>query len=225
MKVVEMKLDKIIPYARNPRINAAAIDKVAASLKEFKLRQPIVVDSDNVIIVGHTRLLAAQKLGLKTFPVHVADDLTEEQVKAYRIADNKTAELSEWDDELLLLELDQLDEQMKKITGFTEEELENLGGTDEDLQEIINSETEYMDTYDQADKRAKRISEQILKIKNETPDLLNKASMIILDGKKGSECLILIDDAMTDIISELKRYADQGVESPLAALMNDKVRL
>lgn len=98
-------IDEVKPYPNNPRINDAAVDKVAASLKEFGFRQPIVVDKDMVIIAGHTRLKAAKKLGLKEVPVLVADDLTEEQVKAYRLADNKTAEFAEWDDDLLAIEL------------------------------------------------------------------------------------------------------------------------
>ena len=95
----------IRPYENNPRINDDAVDAVAASIREFGFRQPIVVDADGVIIVGHTRYKAAQKLGLEKVPVHVAKDLTPEQIKAYRIADNKTAELAEWNFELLPIEL------------------------------------------------------------------------------------------------------------------------
>ena len=95
----------ITPYANNPRNNKDAVDKVAASLREFGFKQPIVVDKDNVVIAGHTRLKAAKKLKMKEVPVLVADDLTEEQVKAYRLADNKTAEFAEWDFDLLADEL------------------------------------------------------------------------------------------------------------------------
>lgn len=86
MKVELFDLKKLVPYARNPRITAHAVDKVAASIKEFGFRQPIVVDSEMVIIAGHTRYQAAQKLGLKKVPVHVAEGLSAEQVKAYRIS-------------------------------------------------------------------------------------------------------------------------------------------
>ena len=105
---VMMPIETVVPYEKNPRKNKEAVAKVAASLKEFGFRQPIVVDKDNVIIVGHTRLLAAKKLKMKEVPVLVADDLTEEQVKAYRLADNKTAEFSEWDVDLLMDELDDI---------------------------------------------------------------------------------------------------------------------
>ena len=100
-RIVMMAPGEITPYEKNPRINDQAVDAVANSIKEFGFRQPIVVDKDNVIIVGHTRWKAAKKLGLKTVPVLVADDLTEDQVKAYRIADNSTGELAEWDMEIL----------------------------------------------------------------------------------------------------------------------------
>ena len=91
-------VDEITPYENNPRINDGAVDAVAASLRDFGFRQPIVVDTDGIIIAGHTRYKAAVQLGLKKVPVHVATDLTAEQVRAYRLADNKTAELAEWED-------------------------------------------------------------------------------------------------------------------------------
>src|SRR5689334_24710575 len=101
-------IDGVKPYDRNPRQNDQAVDAVAASLKEFGWRQPIVVDAEGVIVVGHTRWKAAQKLGLSEAPVHVATDLTSEQIRAYRLADNKTGELAEWNLELLPLELAEL---------------------------------------------------------------------------------------------------------------------
>src|ERR1017187_4265617 len=99
---VEMRpIETIRPYANNPRTNDAAVDAVAASIKEFGFRQPIVVDEDGVIIVGHTRYKAALKLGLTEVPVHVAVGLSPAQAKAYRLADNQTASLSSWDDDKL----------------------------------------------------------------------------------------------------------------------------
>jgi ParB-like chromosome segregation protein Spo0J len=108
MKVEMMQIDKRIPYARNPRRNDAAVDAVAASIKEFGFRQPIVVDEDMVILVGHTRFKAARKLGLQEVPVHVATGLADAQKKAYRIADNRLNEIAEWDNDLLELELEDL---------------------------------------------------------------------------------------------------------------------
>ena len=105
-KVTYMDADSLIPYANNPRLNDTAVDAVAASIKEFGFKVPIVVDGENVIINGHTRLKAAHKLGLKQVPVIVADDLTPEQVKAFRLADNKTSEFAEWDMDKLDIELE-----------------------------------------------------------------------------------------------------------------------
>jgi len=101
-------LADIKPYPGNPRLNDAAVDAVAESIRRFGFRQPIVVDVDGVIVCGHTRYRAAQKLGLTEVPVHLATDLTPEQIRAYRIADNKTAELAEWNLELLPIELAEL---------------------------------------------------------------------------------------------------------------------
>ena len=109
-KVIYMDTDSLIPYANNPRLNDNAVDAVAASIKEFGFKVPIVVDGENVIINGHTRLKAAHKLGLKQVPVIVADDLTPEQVKAFRLADNKTSEFAEWDIDKLQIELEGIDE-------------------------------------------------------------------------------------------------------------------
>ena len=105
MNVIEIELSKIKPYEKNPRKNDHAVDGVAESIKQFGFQQPIVVDKNNVIVVGHTRYKAAQKLGMTTVPCVRADQLTKEQVKAYRIADNKLNELATWDFELLGEEL------------------------------------------------------------------------------------------------------------------------
>lgn len=125
MHVEQRPIDDIRPYEGNPRRNDAAVDAVAESIRLFGVRQPIVVDEDGVIVVGHTRWKAAKKLGLKTVPVHVAADLTSEQRRAYRLADNKTAERAEWDVELLPVELGELrDEGVDlKLLGFSDKEL------------------------------------------------------------------------------------------------------
>ena len=123
-------LDRIRPYENNPRVNEGAVDAVAASIREFGFAQPIVVDTDSVIIVGHTRLKAAQKLGLERVPVVVASHLTPEQVRAYRIADNKTNELAEWNYDLLPIEIDALKEANYDLglLGFDAEELAKIMG-------------------------------------------------------------------------------------------------
>lgn len=128
IKVVPIK--SIKPYENNPRNNDDAVEAVANSIKEFGWQQPIVVDKDNVIIVGHTRYKAAKKLKLDEVPITVADKLTPEQVKAYRLADNKVGELADWDDELLnseLLEINDLD-----MSDFGFDEISDDIFTDDD---------------------------------------------------------------------------------------------
>src|SRR5688572_28378052 len=126
MQVEQWSIDRPIPYARNARkIPQAAIDKVASSIKEFGWRHPIVVDEEDVVIAGHTRLLAARKLGLAHVPVHVAHGLTPAQVKTYRLLDNRSHEETEWDLELLgpeLADLQLLDMDLE-LTGFDADEI------------------------------------------------------------------------------------------------------
>jgi DNA modification methylase len=128
MDVIELPLGQIIPYARNPRRNEKAIATVAASIAEFGWRQPIVVDEAMVVLAGHTRLAAAQQLGLETAPVHIAKGLSEAQARAFRIMDNRSGENAEWDNDLLGLELGDLQaaDFDLDLTGFTDEELNNL---------------------------------------------------------------------------------------------------
>src|SRR5712692_4358390 len=128
MRVQERSITSIKPYENNPRLNDPAVDAVAASMREFGIRQPIVVDEDGVIIVGHTRYKAALKLGLKKVPVHVAKGLSPAQAKAYRLADNQTASLSQFDYDLLPLELAELQKMDfdLELTGFSAEELLRL---------------------------------------------------------------------------------------------------
>ncbi len=127
MDVIERDLTSIRPYENNPRDNEAAVAFVANSIREFGWKQPIVIDKDGVIIAGHTRYKAAQTLGLKSAPCVIADDLTEEQVKAYRLADNKVGEIATWDFDALEAELDEIaDIDMSDFGFFSEEEEEQI---------------------------------------------------------------------------------------------------
>src|SRR5215469_13635630 len=132
MQVELRRITTIKPYDKNPRLNDQAVDAVAASIREYGFRQPIVVDEQGVIVVGHTRYKAALKLGLAEVPVHVAVGLTKAQLKAYRIADNQTARLSSWDEDKLVLEVLALQamEFDLNLTGFTADELLNLVQSD-----------------------------------------------------------------------------------------------
>jgi ParB-like chromosome segregation protein Spo0J len=137
MQIEQWEIERVKPYDKNPRRNDKAVEAVARSIQEFGFRQPIVVDAGGVIVVGHTRYKAALRLGLKTVPVHVAADLTPQQARAYRIADNRTNETAEWDVDLLPIELGELrgDGVDLKLLGFTDKELaEYLRDFDTDLE-------------------------------------------------------------------------------------------
>jgi len=141
MKIENADINSIQPYINNPRkLKDSAIDKVAMSIKEYGFRQPIVVDANRIIVVGHTRYRASKKLGLKEVPITIADNLTPEQINAYRIADNRTNEEAEWDIDLLKTEMKELElaDFNLDLTGFDEDQLNNFlfeeqeGLTDED---------------------------------------------------------------------------------------------
>ena len=142
MEIIERKVSELIPYENNPRLNDAAVDYVANSIKTFGFKVPIVLDKDGVIVAGHTRWKAAKKLKMKTVPCVIADDLTPEQVKAFRLADNKVGELAGWDFEKLDLELEEIDLDMAEF-GF------DIGGGASSAPEV--SETGEINTDEYSD--------------------------------------------------------------------------
>jgi len=146
MTIKNLDINKIKPYENNPRINENAVDKVVNSIKEFGFQNPIIVDKDNVIIAGHTRYKASQKLGLKEVPVIVAENLTQEQAKAYRLVDNKTSEFAEWDENKLNAELYELLNNFKmEDFGFEFDDINpDEFGTDFDLPDGDKSDIEQM---------------------------------------------------------------------------------
>ena len=125
MKIVNKKIDEVCLYANNPRKNDMAVDKVAASIKEFGFKVPIVIDKKGIIVAGNTRLKAAKKLGLEEVPCIITEDLTPEQVKAFRLADNKVAEFAEWDFNLLESEFNEL-KGTGLFTGFEDFEIDGF---------------------------------------------------------------------------------------------------
>lgn len=137
MEFVDKKLSEITPYKNNPRNNDEAVGPVAESIKEFGFKVPIVIDKNGEIVNGHTRYKAAKKLGLETVPVIVADDLSEEQIKAFRLADNKVGEIAAWDLDLLNEELNDILDLDMSVFGFElEVDDENQGNLDADFEEI-----------------------------------------------------------------------------------------
>lgn len=122
MEIINKKLSELKPYEKNPRKNNNAVDYVAKSIEQFGWKVPVVIDKENVIIAGHTRILAAKKLDIEEVPCIIADDLTDEQVKAFRLADNKVSEMAEWDYDLLNEELDDILNINMEDFGFIKEE-------------------------------------------------------------------------------------------------------
>ena len=125
MKIVNKKLEELRAYENNPRHNENAVDAVAESIKEFGFKVPIVIDVDGVIVAGHTRVKAAEKLGLEEVPCIVADDLTPEQVKAFRLADNKVGEFATWD-------FAKLEEELRELREM-EFDMDNYGFRDDEV--------------------------------------------------------------------------------------------
>ena len=146
MQIYDKPLGWLTPYENNPRNNDEAVEPVANSISEFGFKVPIVATSDGEIINGHTRWKAAKKLKLKTVPVIIADDLTEEQVKAFRLADNKVAEIAQWDIELLLSEIDSVDNLDMTLFGFTDQDYNLVDFEDEELDTVDAEEINEQDT-------------------------------------------------------------------------------
>lgn len=138
-EIIYKNIDELVPYENNPRHNDQGVDALAESIKEFGFKVPIIIDSDGVIVAGHTRLKACKKLGIEEVPCIVADDLTDEQIKAFRLADNKVAELSDWDLDKLKEEIGELDVDMTKY-GFVQ--IENLDQAIEDINDLMEKEIE-----------------------------------------------------------------------------------
>lgn len=179
MTIIEKNVSELIPYDKNPRNNDNAVNAVAASIKEFGFKVPIVLDKNNVIVAGHTRHKAALKLGLEKVPCVIADDLTDAQIKAYRLADNKVGELADWNDELQLLELTELNALGVDMLKFGFEELKQQLELDETYTNAIN-----IPQYD---------------IKGETPDLSE-----CVDTSKTEELIQEIDSS--DLSKQEKEF-------------------
>lgn len=135
LKIEYLPIEALKPYEKNPRHNEDAIDNVAKSIQEYGFKVPIIIEKDNTIIAGHTRYEAAKKLGIKKVPCVIADDLNEEQAKAFRIADNKVSDFSIWDNKLLLEELNSISKDL--FTGFVFGEMVNFDTLDETDNAVI----------------------------------------------------------------------------------------
>ncbi|EFB63113.1 ParB-like protein [Lactobacillus gasseri 224-1] len=217
MKVETVSIDKIKPYENNPRNNDDAVDAVANSIKEFGWQQPIVVDNGGVIIAGHTRYKAAKKLGYKEVPIVVADNLTKEQVNAYRLADNKVGELADWDEDLLDQELDDiLDIDMSEFGFDLNEEIEKEERTPDALtNDFMVPPFSVLDTR-QGNWQDRKREWLDLGIKSELGRKgdLTFAKSINIEGSSGTS---VFDPVLTEIIYKwFIPYANANIYDPFA---------
>jgi DNA modification methylase len=202
LKIIYRNIDDLKAYENNPRENEQAVDAVAESIREFGFKVPIVVDKNNVIVAGHTRLKAAQKLGLKEVPVIVASDLTDEQIKAFRLADNKTAELADWDFTKLEEELNDIDMDMS-VFGFED---------DQEQKEAVDDDFDLSDAMDDEPQMTKPGDVYIL----------GKHRLMCGDSTKSDDVKKLLDGVTVDIIFTDPPY-NVDYEGTAGKIMNDKM--
>lgn len=168
MNIVELSIHDLVPYENNPRNNIEAVEYVANSIEKFGFKVPIVVDTNNVIVAGHTRYMASKKLGLETVPCIVADDLTEEQIKAFRLADNKVSEIATWDDELLAIELSDIVDIDMGDFGF---ELD-----------VVNDDFEVQEQYERVDLKSRYLEVPVSVLNTRTKEWQDRKKAWVAKG-------------------------------------------
>lgn len=184
IEIVMRKIGELKPYENNPRHNDMAVDAVAASIQQFGFKNPVIIDKDGVIVAGHTRYKAAKKLGITDIPCISADDLSEEQIKAFRLADNKTAELAEWDEDLL-------GKEMQEIINIDMSQFGFSIGEDELGEEM------------QDDKYTLKVKIPQYEITGECPEISD-----MLDSSKADELIQEVEAA--DIQEEIREFLIQA---------------
>lgn len=194
MQIIDKELNELIPYDKNPRNNEEAVEPLIESIKEFGFKCPIIIDKDNVIVAGHTRFKAAKKLKLKVVPCIVADDLTEEQIKAYRLADNKVSEFAEWDIELL------------------EEELENIldiDMADFGFELLILNPDELDDNFELPDGDKEDLEQMTFTLHTKQAELIKYAIDIIINGEEIEETFGNSNKNGNALYEVVKQWAEQ----------------
>lgn len=209
MTIENKLLEDLIPYENNPRINDGAVDAVAASIKEFGFKVPIVIDKDNIIVAGHTRHLAAKKLGMVEVPVIVADDLTDDQIKAFRLADNKVGEMALWDFEKLEAEMQDIEMELSQF-GFDMKKLQV---------EFDKHQTVQDDNFD-AEEAYEEIDEPMSKAGDVW--LLGNHRLMCGDSTKKSDVATLMDGAKADLLQTDPPY-NVAYEGTAGTIQNDNM--
>lgn len=175
MEIINKKADDLIPYINNPRNNDQAVDAVASSIKNFGFKVPVLIDSNDEIVNGHTRVKAAKKLGIEEIPTIIADDLTDEQIKAFRLADNKVGEIAEWDEDALAIELEELENLNMDMSQFGFETFDN----DIDIDDLFLDDEEQLEKdnaiYLKWDNKKTEIEEETFQFLNDKLEQYKKA--------------------------------------------------
>lgn len=225
MNILDLKLSDITPYENNPRNNDEAVEPVLESIKEFGFKVPIIIDKNNVIVAGHTRYKAAKKLKLDTVPCIRADDLTEEQIRAFRLADNKVSEIATWDMDLLNIELDGISNIDMSLFMFEEDEEEPVAIADdynveEALEEIEEPKAKLGDIYQLGEHRLMCGDSTSI---NDVEKLMNdtKADLLLTDPPynvaiTNSQGMTIENDNMKD--SEFKEFLNNAFKNASASL-------
>lgn len=213
MNVIDVDINKLVPYRSNPRNNKQAIDYVAASIKEFGFKVPIVIDKENVIVCGHTRYEAAVKLGHRQIPCIIADDLSEEQIKAFRLADNKVSEIATWDFDLLDLELPEIEGIDMEELGFEfeldDDDADDLLEDDEKKNERLRTDNAYNLPFVDIDRCAGKYQMPIIEPENHIPESLIGFNYALSSTNKDAGVHFYVDDYQFERVwNEPEKYIE-----------------
>lgn len=217
LKFELIDIDRLKPYANNARKHSPQqIQKLRESIREFGFVTTVLIDQDYNIIAGHGRTEAAKQEGLKQLPCVFVEGLSEEQRRAYVLQDNRLGELSSWDQETLRSELDALNDLAFDMSSF-----DGMRPEEKALEDRILEESEWQPAADRkVEKAAEKMRGLLEELARREPERVAKARLIVLPGERGGtdDCLVLVDESCADIVAEIKRLAEQGWASPLAAL-------
>lgn len=199
MKVKDISIDLIKEYENNPRNNDKAVDKVAESIREFGFKVPIIIDANNIIVTGHTRVKAARKLGLKKVPCVIADDLTPEQIKAFRLADNKVSEYATWDENKLYTELMEL-----KVVDF---DIETFGFETKEIDISNINKDEILDKFE--NEKPKEIKEDDFDVDKAVEEIKEPTVKRGQVWKLGNHYLMCGDSTSKEDVEKLMSAGDE----------------
>lgn len=219
VKIEQVKVKALIPYAGNAKIHTKdQIEKIAKSIEEFGFNNPVLIDDAGGIIAGHGRVEAAKQLSLPQVPCIRLSHLTDEQKRAYILADNKLSEIGGgWDEDLLADELLKLGDSLIDLTGFSLSDSIKEAG---ELAGDISKEIEYVEEYNESEDMVDIIKKRVDALRKKDPSALSKSKCIII-SQSSTDALVIVDPSLKDFVLEIQRYVSQGIDSPLKAILNE----